>query len=1625
MSSDPSRRDPASKLLEGGHLDPGWTSYCANASSSTVCLDSSHFDPAFWCGRTLMDDQSSVNDRLAARVHGVEKERMQACAGLAAAFLDLEGHFHLRRSRALQLGEEQLHLFSRLQRRQLQRDVREAEREGASADAHRAGTRDALRKGLANERRRHSQLGKPGRRPSSCRESGSVRGEDTVNACSSADAEKAFATPARGLLERSSGGGDTSCTCPAALGSRKEDICSIWKEDDEAASSNQGRPPTGPAREDHAVCGGAALERQGSSSPRSRFFLRGSSKAVEELCCDNTESPRSRGGRGDVSEEDDDLREAHSRVAESQTADGGLREGERKRLFAKPRCDFLSAFDAAGLRLGARQGSWDSLEKTLEQESENTSEWRALDASSHAGDQPAEAASPPAVSGRVALAETADTAWSSAGGLRHCGSALVSVSGSTASCAGAVGASCGDSAVAASQAPAAGAAVSRSKRVWMRSVAALTRRGKACEDELKPSAAANSSPSLLSSSPPTQEGRPGAPAAPPRPTARPPPAAGTDYAGLHPFPVVLKGGAAKTGKQPLASEVWCVRAVETGDRAAIWSIAISPAGDWLAVAGQTGVISLWVVPLASSPSASRARGARQECTKYKAERSSRRAERAPCPGTWRDGLEGSEACCREEPRRDRASPEPGVTRSPSGRCGDAQEGQPRGERRDDGLRHSDGDGQEDDRGGARRAHSPSSLNGAASLGLDREERRAEGQPPLLLLQSGSHASPCSPLSSAASLPLEHVDSAASATPLSPSSSLASSCASLSSSGSSFASSSSSFVSSSSSTFTRSRSEERREARRFSAPLAAAWSTPSPRAAGAASAAALAPRGAAENASVSRTLSFLPAALSAFPPADRAASPVPEPRANRAAGARDVHATESPAATETGLAPPAPAAAAARESRESAAPADVFAAATRISVLSGASLLPSTPTRWLGANNSPTNLPSHTGEEAAACLSLGSPSRRTQSAEALAAPSRRDAAKDAPERERSEAGHPAQEGEKQRAPWFVNDRPNLCLTGHCAAIVQLVWAPSKTRALLLSASLDKTVRLWRPGKQPQAIAVLRCRDWPTSVAFHPIFTDVVFTGCLDATVQVWRLFPVSASQPLAPPRRGRRACGRSQPRLVFEARVVEYLKVTELVTAISLSPDGAVLAVGFRNGTIAFYDAQTLKFRYELDCKNRKGKFSKGRKVTSLEWQTNGLALCVTTNDSRIRIFKVADLSCAAKFKGHVNEQIMLRANYTNDSTGIVCGSENGWICYWAVPDPRSSLLEGERQFRGGVLSSKMPVPAAKRKPTNANAVSFKAFTELLTCSLVAPACFSASLAAHLSVHPLAPPLARQPTSHHLAALRRLTFRSESLTLRSRLLSFAGGPKAPPQNFDEKPRPSCSVTESLAPQSAFLPSPLVAPRHPSRAASPASRDGVEDEGASRPFEVRGQDGATRTFFRGISLGKLRHSSPPTGDDRRKACGSASAGLAAEGEERDASPRRPSSVSWKARGAEEETREASERGDDAGHASSSASSASPTSLSLLRADSTPADSLAAALGEQVARAEERRARGAHAEERERYFQVEDELHISLPPAVYQAECERRSSVPSARLVVLAGSHHGKLRIFVNFGKELRNP
>ena len=65
--------------------------------------------------------------------------------------------------------------------------------------------------------------------------------------------------------------------------------------------------------------------------------------------------------------------------------------------------------------------------------------------------------------------------------------------------------------------------------------------------------------------------------------------------------------------------------------------------------------------------------------------------------------------------------------------------------------------------------------------------------------------------------------------------------------------------------------------------------------------------------------------------------------------------------------------------------------------------------------------------------------------------------------------------------------------------------------------------------------------------------------------------------------------------------------------------GERLYVGLVNGDVVIYDSTQEKMAplKVVNCKNRRGKFAKGRKVTSIDFITVNIAM-ITSNDSRIR-----------------------------------------------------------------------------------------------------------------------------------------------------------------------------------------------------------------------------------------------------------------------------------------------------------------------------------------------------------------------------------------------------------------------
>jgi WD40 repeat protein len=221
--------------------------------------------------------------------------------------------------------------------------------------------------------------------------------------------------------------------------------------------------------------------------------------------------------------------------------------------------------------------------------------------------------------------------------------------------------------------------------------------------------------------------------------------------------------------------------------------------------------------------------------------------------------------------------------------------------------------------------------------------------------------------------------------------------------------------------------------------------------------------------------------------------------------------------------------------------------------------------------------------------------------------------------------------------IVYPLPFRSYAGHKADVIDLAWSKAN---FLLSASIDKTVRLWHVSRQ-KCLCVFQHADFVTAVSFHPVEDRYFVSGSFDKKLRIWN---------------------------IPEHRVVEWAQTANIITAAAFSPSGNMAVAGLYNGSCVFYQTDGLKYFTQVDAKNRKGKNRKGKKVTGMQFAPDGRTMLVTTNDSRIRLYDLSDYSMLAKFKGTENDELQIRAWFSPDGRQVICGGENQQVVVWSAAE---------------------------------------------------------------------------------------------------------------------------------------------------------------------------------------------------------------------------------------------------------------------------------------------------------------------------------------------------------------------
>ncbi|PSS26657.1 WD40-repeat-containing domain protein [Actinidia chinensis var. chinensis] len=242
---------------------------------------------------------------------------------------------------------------------------------------------------------------------------------------------------------------------------------------------------------------------------------------------------------------------------------------------------------------------------------------------------------------------------------------------------------------------------------------------------------------------------------------------------------------------------------------------------------------------------------------------------------------------------------------------------------------------------------------------------------------------------------------------------------------------------------------------------------------------------------------------------------------------------------------------------------------------------------------------------------------------------------------------------------IDELPLQEFHGHTSDVLDLAWSTSNC---LLSASKDKTVRLWLVGCN-ECLGVFQHNDYVTCIQFNPTDENYFITGSVDGKVRIWG---------------------------VPERRVVDWADVRDSVTAICYHPDGNGFIVGSIMGTCSFYGASESNLQLNAQIRFRGKKKSSSNKITGIQFtHKETRKLMITSEDSKVRILDGIDI--VHKYTGLAKSGSQMSASFTSTGRHIVSVGEDSRVYMWnyddlCVPQSKqtSSVRSCEHFFSEGV-----------------------------------------------------------------------------------------------------------------------------------------------------------------------------------------------------------------------------------------------------------------------------------------------------------------------------------------------------
>jgi len=265
-------------------------------------------------------------------------------------------------------------------------------------------------------------------------------------------------------------------------------------------------------------------------------------------------------------------------------------------------------------------------------------------------------------------------------------------------------------------------------------------------------------------------------------------------------------------------------------------------------------------------------------------------------------------------------------------------------------------------------------------------------------------------------------------------------------------------------------------------------------------------------------------------------------------------------------------------------------------------------------------------------------------------------------------------------------PFSSYVGHTADVLDLAWSKNY---FTLSSSMDKTVRLWHVS-QKECLCCFQHIDFVTAIAFHPKDDRYFLSGSLDGKLRLWNIpdKKVALWNEVTPDSSGNQISNSG----------------ISLITSVNFCENGKFAVCGTYDGRCLFYDTEHLKYHTQIHVRSSRRRNNKGHKITGIEALHGEHKILVTSNDSRVRLYDLRDLSLSCKYKGLTNTSSQIKASFSHDCKYIICGSEDKSIYIWRTQLPQ----DGANKI------------SSLRRDRNEQWESVRGHDAVVTCAIFAP-----------------------------------------------------------------------------------------------------------------------------------------------------------------------------------------------------------------------------------------------------------------------------------------------------------------